>query len=163
MAIRRNLAGGRGAALIAFALFVSPPATADDAAGHFVSIRAGEVNLRTGPGRRYPVDWVFIRRGLPVEVIARHENWRQIRAKDGTIGWVHQSMLSGRRTVVIDGAPTTLHRKPRADAPVVARAEVDVIGELLQCERGWCRVDVSGLRGWVPKAGLWGVSPTDGR
>jgi len=35
----------------------------------FVSLRAAEVNLRTGPGVRYPIDWVYHRRGLPVEVI----------------------------------------------------------------------------------------------
>lgn len=32
----------------------------------FVSLRSSEVNLRTGPGTNYPVDWVFVRRELPV-------------------------------------------------------------------------------------------------
>ena len=31
----------------------------------FVSLRAGEVNLRTGPGVQYPVDWVYLRKNLP--------------------------------------------------------------------------------------------------
>ncbi|MEK7246175.1 MAG: SH3 domain-containing protein, partial [Pseudomonadota bacterium] len=38
----------------------------------FASLRAGEVNVRTGPGVQYPVDWVFQRQGLPVEVIAEY-------------------------------------------------------------------------------------------
>ena len=32
----------------------------------FVSLKSGEVNLRTGPGKRYPIDWIYRRRGLPV-------------------------------------------------------------------------------------------------
>ncbi|HBT40490.1 MAG TPA: hypothetical protein DEB21_00120, partial [Rhodospirillaceae bacterium] len=36
----------------------------------FVSLRAGEVNMRSGPGVQYPVDWVYRRRHLPIEVIA---------------------------------------------------------------------------------------------
>ena len=35
----------------------------------FVSLRAAEVNLRTGPGVQYPVDWIFQRESLPVEII----------------------------------------------------------------------------------------------
>ena len=34
----------------------------------FVSLRANEVNFRTGPGVRYPIEWVFMRAGLPVQV-----------------------------------------------------------------------------------------------
>src|SRR3954468_76005 len=32
----------------------------------FVSLRTDPVNLRVGPGMRYPVDWVYRRRHLPV-------------------------------------------------------------------------------------------------
>ena len=35
----------------------------------FVSLRASEVNLRAGPGIRYPIQWVYQRRNMPVEVI----------------------------------------------------------------------------------------------
>ena len=31
----------------------------------FVSLRTDPINLRTGPGVRYPVDWVYVRRRLP--------------------------------------------------------------------------------------------------
>ncbi len=36
----------------------------------FVSLRTEEVNVRAGPGVRYPVKWVFVRRNLPVEITA---------------------------------------------------------------------------------------------
>src|SRR5476649_1199442 len=42
----------------------------------FASLRSDEVNVRTGPGTRYPVDWVFKRKGMPIEIVAEYENWR---------------------------------------------------------------------------------------
>ena len=32
----------------------------------FAALRADEVNLRAGPGTEYPVEWVFLRRALPI-------------------------------------------------------------------------------------------------
>src|ERR1700738_2020313 len=67
----------------------------------FVSLHADRVNLRTGPGDRYPIDWVLTRRDMPVEIIAQFEHWRQIRDWEGTKGWVHQRMLAGKRDVIV--------------------------------------------------------------
>jgi len=125
----------------------------------FVSMRAGEVNVRTGPGVRYPIDWVFVRRGMPVEIIAEFDTWRQIRDYQGTTGWVHKSMLSGKRTVLMQDSLVTLRRKASDDAPPVARAEAGVIGELMECNGIWCQVEVAGIRGWAEREKLWGIYP----
>src|SRR5262245_57081238 len=108
-----------GALLIgAVSLVVGPPASAATLGSEtklpiprFVSLRSGEVNLRTGPGTNYPVDWVFVRRGMPVEIIAEFDVWRKIRDWQGTVGWVHQSMLDGRRTARITGADRELRNE----------------------------------------------------
>ena len=60
----------------------------------FAVLRSDEVNLRTGPGPRHPVDWVIRRRDLPVEITAEFDTWRRIRDIEGTEGWVHQSLLT---------------------------------------------------------------------
>ena len=127
----------------------------------FASLRADEVNLRTGPGKRYPVDWVLVRRAMPVEITAEFDTWRKIRDVEGTEGWVHQSMLTGRRTVVVDGGLTPLRREAAADSPAIARVEPRVIGQLLACNKTWCRVEIAGLRGWMPRARLFGVYPDE--
>ena len=64
----------------------------------FVSLKSDEVNLRTGPGKRYPIDWIYRRRGLPVEIIDEFDDWRRVRDHDGTVGWVHRFMLVSQRT-----------------------------------------------------------------
>ncbi|MEQ9334762.1 SH3 domain-containing protein [Thalassobaculum sp.] len=123
----------------------------------YVTLRAREVNVRAGPGVRYPIDWVYQRPNLPVEVIAEFDTWRKIRDPDGTEGWVHQSMLSGRRTVVVIGGEHLLRRTPDPAAAPVARLEAGVIGWLDGCRRDWCEIDVGGLDGWIQRAHIWGV------
>jgi SH3-like domain-containing protein len=125
----------------------------------FVSLRSAEVNLRTGPGSTYPVDWVYLRRHMPVEVIAEFDNWRKIRDWQGTVGWVHQNLLDGRRYARIAGADRTLLARPAADSPPVALLRQGVVAELLECEPQWCRLEAGGYRGWLPREAFWGAYP----
>ena len=125
----------------------------------FVSLRSGEVNLRTGPGVQYPVDWVFRKRGLPLQVIAEYQAWRKLRDPEGAVGWVHQSMLSNRRSLIITGATGAVHAKAEGTSRVIARAEAGVMGSLLDCPDGmaWCRVEIGGYEGWMARTAFWGV------
>lgn len=127
----------------------------------FVSLRSIEINVRTGPGERYPVQWVLRRRFMPVEIIAEFETWRKIRDWEGAIGWVHQRTLTGRRSIIVTGQIRTLRRKPRSNAPAVARAEPKIVGRLLSCRNSWCRVDIQGRRGWLRRRAFWGVYPKE--
>lgn len=125
----------------------------------FASLRSGEVNVRTGPGVQYPVDWVFQRQGMPVEIIAEYRTWRKIRDWQGTQGWVHQSLLAGRRTVIVIGGARALRTKPEADAKAVAEMEAGVVANLVSCpeQSAWCRLEVDGFDGWLRRVDFWGT------
>lgn len=123
----------------------------------YVTVRSEPVNVRAGPGTRYPIEWVFQRAGLPVEVVSEFDTWRKIRDVDGTEGWVHQSTLSGRRGVVVIGQVRSLRREPKDGADAVARLEPGVIGRLDTCRGTWCEIEVSGFEGWINRAHIWGV------
>lgn len=127
----------------------------------FASLRAGEVNVRSGPGMRYPVDWVFLYRNMPVEIVAEFDSWRKVRDWQGAEGWVHRSMLSGRRWAIVQTGLQPLMREPKAGAPMVARIEKKVIGRILECRGAWCRIDFSGFRGWMRRDQFWGVYPDE--
>ncbi len=129
----------------------------------FVTIQSDEVNVRTGPGIRYPVDWVYVRASLPVEVIGEFDNWRKIRDEEGTEGWVHRSMLSGRRSVIVTGEVRPMRRSPDRSAPVVAHMEPGVLASLDVCREAWCEIEVSGLTGWVEAGHVWGADPVSTR
>jgi SH3-like domain-containing protein len=124
----------------------------------FASLRADEANVRTGPGTRYPIDWVFRRKGMPVEIVAEYENYRKIRDWQGASGWVHQSLLTGKRSFIIPAKPASLHKTPAKAAEVIAKLEPEVTGEIRSCSGDWCRVRVaSGVTGWLERTELWGV------
>ena len=131
----------------------------------FASVRASEANMRTGPGTRYPIDWVLVRRGQPVEIVAEFETWRQVRDWQGDVGWIHRSMLRGTRTVIFTDNAHMLRRRAAADADPVAEIGHGVIAELLQCEAGWCRVETRGpgrhYKGWARVEAIWGAVHTD--
>lgn len=123
----------------------------------FVSVKASEANVRRGPGLGHRIDWVFTRRHLPLEVTAEYGHWRRVRDIEGAGGWVHYSLLSGVRYVLITAPDTALRRKPDPGAPIAARAEAGVVAELGDCLPDWCHVTAEGIGGWARKDQFWGV------
>ncbi|WP_246135531.1 SH3 domain-containing protein [Pararhodospirillum oryzae] len=125
----------------------------------FVSLRSNEVNMRSGPGTRYPVIWIYRQRSLPVEIIAEYDNWRKVRDHEGAEGWIQQSMVVGYRTFITLGAVQVLRADPGPQGRPVARIGPNVVGRLHNCPAGsaYCRVEVADRQGWLPRAGLWGV------
>jgi SH3-like domain-containing protein len=127
----------------------------------FVSLSADEVNLRFGPGEDHPIAWILTRDGLPVEIVEEFDTWRQVRLHDGETGWIHSSLLSSRRTILVTGEIRALRQSPDPEARIVLRAEPGVIGDLLDCNEGWCRIEIAGRRGWLPRDHFWGTLPNE--
>jgi len=161
-----GLGGTLAAAAVAVAVALGAGATrAEEGRGpvtnlplpRFVSLKTDEGNARRGPGLTHVVDWVFTRRDMPLRVTAEFEHWRRVEDRDGAGGWVHYALLSGERTVIVEGDGAVLRGAPGEGSPAVARAEAGVVAWLLACAGAWCRIGAEGLRGWVPRAALWGV------
>ncbi len=127
----------------------------------FVSLRAPKVNLRTGPGVRYPIDWVYNRAGLPLEIIDEFETWRRVRDWEGSEGWVHQSMLSGARKVMIREKQRLLRDEPDPAAAGVALLAPGVIADLDRCIDAWCQIEVEERIGWLRRIDVYGLYPQE--
>ena len=123
----------------------------------YVSLKSAETNVRRGPSLTHRIDWIYKRADLPVQIIAEYENWRRIVDRDGLGGWVHYTLLSGERTVLVDEDRTPVRSRPEASAPEVAVFELGVIAYLGACEIDWCRIEAGGYKGWALKTALWGV------
>jgi SH3-like domain-containing protein len=131
----------------------------------FVSIKTDRVNVRGGPDKDHDVAWIYTRVGWPVEITAEFENWRRIRDSDGTEGWVYHSLLSGKRTAVVQLKAKTdlaaLHAKPDAESPVTAQLQSGVLGSIKSCNGLWCRLVGEGFDGFIEQNRLWGVYPDE--
>ncbi len=128
----------------------------------FVSLKSDRVNVRKGPSIGHAVAWVFSRAGLPVEVLAESENWRQIRDSEGSEGWVFRGLLSGRRTALVmpwvkEQQTVTLYDDVSASSDIVARLESGVLGSVHECDGQWCNFTVGNYNGWIEQERLWGV------
>jgi len=145
----------------------TPAAAAGDEAAalkvpRFASLRSDKVNLRTGPGKQYPIEWVLTRKEMPVEVTAQFEHWRRIREWDGTQGWVEEHMIDGKRFVVIaKGGDRALRQSPDPAAPVIAKAEPGAVAKLAECRGAWCHIQADAIAGWLPRTDLWGIYPDE--
>jgi SH3-like domain-containing protein len=129
----------------------------------FAALRSDEVNLRAGPGTRYPIDWIYKRRDLPVEIQREFEVWRLVQDPDGIKGWVHQATLTGRRSFIVTGGDATMRRDPQDNASAVAILKPGVIGRLRSCQAGsdWCQVQVGDHRGYLKRGQFWGILPNE--
>ncbi len=124
----------------------------------YVSLKFDEVNVRVGPGKRYPIRYVYHRAHLPVQVVEEFAHWRKIKDFEDAVGWVHKGALDGQRTVMIMDKPQNLYARPEATDAVVMRAAPTVIGALKSCLPDWCEVTIQGHDAWIRKADIWGVS-----
>ncbi len=135
----------------------------------FASTATEPINVRVGPGTRYDVVWVYVRRGQPLEIIAEFDTWRQVRDVQGDEGWIHQSLLSGNRTGLItpwaESGRTALRSAPEDSAGVVAWLTPGFHVNISECDSSWCAVSArsggKSFRGNVPQDTLWGVYPNE--
>lgn len=149
-----------GPAVAALLLLGGAPAGAQiDSAQvpYWASINVDIARMRKGPSTDMPATWEYRRKGLPVQVVARYENWRKVVDPAGDSGWMNARLLSRTRTAIVTGdAARPMRSSPAADAKVAYRAEPGVVGRISDCKPQWCQFDVRGQRGWIDTAHIWG-------
>lgn len=133
----------------------------------FASTRSSPINVRVGPGTRYDVAWVYVKPGTPIEIIKEFDTWRKIRDFDGSEGWVHQNLLSGKRTGLVapwrGGEQLALFSGKSEEGGVRAYLPAGFPVEIPECDGKWCAVTAtdsashSTYSGFMPQDALWGV------
>ena len=127
----------------------------------FVSMKAPEGNVRRGPSLSHKVDWIFKQKNMPLKIIAEFGHWRQVLDHEGEGGWMHYSLLSGVRNVVVTNELTPLLAKPTDGMPIIAYLEIGVLAKLGKCNHHWCKLNADGYKGWALKSSIWGVFPSE--
>jgi SH3-like domain-containing protein len=126
---------------------------------YFASLRANETNVRAGPGQNYPIKFTYKLKGIPMQVISEYDNWNEIKDYEGQSGWVMQSLLTKKRTLMIRTTNdfVNLYKKNNEKSRVLYRLENNVIGNYLKCVEGWCAMEVADKKGWVKADEVFGV------
>jgi len=85
-------------------------------------------------------------REVPLELLVSVEGWTKVRDAGGTIGWMQTKALTDKRIVVIRPAFADVRAAPEESAPVVFRAEKDVLLEVTETA---ATPTASSTPGWV--------------
>ena len=85
-------------------------------------------------------------REVPVELLVSVEGWTKVRDAAGTIGWMQTKALTDKRVVVIRPAFADVRAAAEDGAPVVFRAEKDVLLEVTETA---ATPSASSTPGWV--------------
>lgn len=126
---------------------------------YYSSFRSAETNVRAGPGQNYPVKFTYKLKGIPVRVISEYDNWNEIEDYEGHTGWVSQSLLTKKRTLMVltNSDFIKMHSKPNEKSRVFFYLEDYVIGDYLGCKNDWCNIKINGKKGWVKREEVFGA------
>ena len=122
----------------------------------FLSLKNNEVNLREGPSKDYPIKFVYNKKFLPVQILDSWDNWKKIKDFEDNSGWIHISLLSGKKTAInklknsIIFTYNTIYSKP------LARVDKGRLLFIKKCKLQWCKVSSGEYTGWIQKKSLWG-------
>lgn len=125
-------------------LALAPGALLARATAPTVVVQDAYADLRTGPGRGFPVAY-SVERSATIELLRRRTDWIKVRTAGGREGWVHRAQLE--RTLTPDGAPVALPG-PGPESRVEHRGEASVV------TGDFGGANVVGLRG------AWLLTPT---
>ena len=128
----------------------------------FVSLKSDNVNLRVGPSTNYPITIKYITKNLPLEIIDEFDTWRKTKDHEGTIGWLHKSLIKGDRFILtgqhID-ENVNIYKRP--NGKMIGLVKKNNILDLKKCVLDWCKVNYNGFSGWLLKKNIWGVYKTE--
>ncbi|KPK00162.1 MAG: peptide-binding protein [Desulfobacterales bacterium SG8_35] len=132
------------------------------AAGHaaeYVSVIKDGVNIRSGPSTTNKVVWQVFR-SFPLEVIKREGKWVNVVDFEGDKGWIYETLISSKKTVIVNVETANMRAGSSTDDPVIATVKKGVVFEPLEMIGDWMKVRYKNeITGWMHNSLLWPSNP----
>ncbi len=122
----------------------------------YLSLKKDIVNLRQGPSKDYPIKLVYNKKFLPVEILDSWENWRKIKDFENNRGWIHVSLLTGKKTAINNINYTVIFSSDSIYSKPLVKLEKGRLLFIKKCKSNWCKVTTGKYAGWIKKKFLWG-------
>ena len=122
---------------------------------HYLILKYNEVNVRYGPGRDYPIKYVYKKKNLPIKIIDKKENFRRIIDFKKNSGWIHISQLKKGKSFILLEDQLLFSKPTKYSKPILKIAK----GRLLlikKCKKKWCKVKTEKYIGWIKAINVWG-------
>ena len=122
----------------------------------FLMLKNDKVNVRYGPGFKYPIKFIYKKKFLPVKIIDNKENFRRIIDHKNNSGWIHVSQLKKVNSLIVS-EDTILFSKASKFSKPLAKLEKGRLVIIKECKLNWCRIQTGDYIGWIDKKNVWGI------
>ena len=145
---------------IALLLFISffmiaNPGLAD---AKMIMVDKEKANIRSGPGKEYKIAW-SVPKYTPFEALCKYKKWYVVRDFEGDIGWVFETLVSQKKSVVIKVKSADIRSEPKKTADIIWKVEKGYPFKFIDKKGKWVNVqDADGESGCVETDMIWGLS-----
>ena len=122
---------------------------------YFLSLKKDKVYVRYGPGKNYPIKYIYKKKFLTIKVIDKKDNFRRIIDHKKNSGWIHVSQLK-KINSVIPLKDKILFKKPSNFSKPLAKIKKGRLLIIQKCEVNWCKIKTGKFKGWIDKNNIWG-------
>ena len=122
----------------------------------FLSLKNSEVNVRSGPSKEYPIKFIYKKKFLTVEILDSWANWKKVKDFNGNSGWIHVSLLSGKKTAINKIKDSVIFTSDTIYSKPLVRVDRGRLLFIKKCKINWCKVNSGNYLGWIKKKSLWG-------
>ena len=141
-----------------FALFILT-LSATGYSGEYISVKNDGVNIRSGPSTEDTVTWQVFE-SFPLEIIERKGKWLHVVDFEGDKGWIYETLISNKKTVIVNVDTGNMRAGSSTDDPVVATVKKGVVFDALEMKDDWLKLRYKNeLTGWMHNSLLWPSNP----
>ena len=120
-----------------------------------LSVKADIGNVRSGPATTDPVIWQ-VEKYHPLNVIQKQGKWYLFEDFEGDRGWIHSSLLTDLKAVVVKNNKCNVRSGPGTDKAIQFTVDKGVPFKVIEEKGKWIHVmHADGDQGWIHKALVW--------
>ena len=142
--------------IILFFLLLNSSYVFSDEKNYFLSLKKNKVYVRYGPGKDYPIKYIYKKKFLPVKVIDEKENFRRIIDHKKNSGWIHRIMLIKPNSLIVLEEKIVFKNNSKFSEPVV-KLEKGRLVTIKKCKLNWCKIESDNYSGWIETKNVWGI------
>ena len=162
-----------------FLIINNQAAYANKNSSSWASLKYNKTYLRTGPSKDNKVIWVYKRKGLPLKILRKKNEWNEVLLPFSQKGWINSSQISKKRNVIIQNKKSlsdmALSKQKQItvtdkNSKTIAYVQEGVIASLNKCKKDSCEIELKvkkekyffknsyKLSGYIKKDFIWGIN-----
>ena len=142
--------------IILFFLLITSSKVISKENDYFLSLKKDKVYVRYGPGKDYPIKYIYRKKFLPIKVIDKKDNFRRIIDHKKNSGWIHRIMLRKLNSLIVLEEKIVFSKNTKFSKPL-AKLEKGRLVIIKECKLNWCRIQTGNYIGWIDKKNVWGI------